>query len=67
MTRPESLVLRAAAVWTLFIWAVLVRNILAGDRELGFKLVHMALAVVSIGFAVLTWRIAWAARGRSQG
>ena len=59
MSRRESLILRAAAVWTFFIWAVFVRNLLGDEtRATGFKVVHLTLAVVSVGFAVAIWRVA---------
>ncbi len=59
MSRRDAFLLRAAAVWTLFIWAVFVRNLLGDDtRETGFKVVHLTLAVVSVGFGVAIWRVA---------
>jgi hypothetical protein len=59
MSRRDTLVLRLAAGWTVFIWAVFVRNLLRDDtRALGFKVVHLTLAVVSVAFAVAIWRIA---------
>jgi hypothetical protein len=66
MTRREALLLRASAAWTLFIWAVLVKNIVGGDRPFGFKAVHLALAVVSVSFALATWRIVSTARTRTR-
>jgi hypothetical protein len=44
------------AVWTTAVWIVRSLTILAGDRATGFKVVHGALAVVSIALAV------WAVR-----
>lgn len=59
MSRRDSLVLRAAAVWTVFIWFVFVRNMLKdGTRSVGFKAVHFTLAIVSVAFAVGIWRVA---------
>lgn len=59
MSRRDSLILRAAAVWTFLIWAVFVRNLLGDEtRETGFKVVHLTLAVVSVVFAAAIWRIA---------
>ncbi len=59
MTRTESLVLRAAAVWTIFIWTFRMVNLLGDEtRGVGFKVVHLALAMVSVAFAVAVWRIA---------
>lgn len=63
MTRRDALVLRAAAGWTLFIWLTRIGNILGDEtRSSGFKAVHVALAGVSVAFAVA---ILWvASRGR---
>jgi hypothetical protein len=59
MSRRDTLILRLAAGWTVFIWAVFVRNLLRDDtRALGFKVVHLTLALVSVAFAVAIWRIA---------
>jgi hypothetical protein len=44
------------AGWTTVVWAVRMVTILAGDRSMGFKVVHGVLAVVSIALAV------WAVR-----
>ena len=62
MTRNESLLLRAAAVWTVLIWGVRMRNILGDERSTGFKVVHLALAAVSVAFAVAIWRVATRSR-----
>ncbi len=63
MTRTESLVLRAAAVWTVFIWGFRMVNLLGDEsRGVGFKLVHVAIAMVSVVFAVAIWRIATRSR-----
>ncbi len=59
MSRRDALILRLAAVWTFFIWAVFVRNLLGDDsRAVGFKVVHLTLAVVSVGFGVAIWKVA---------
>jgi hypothetical protein len=53
------MILRGAAAWTLFIWVTRIRNILGDEtRSTGFKAVHVALAVVSVAFAVAIWRVA---------
>jgi hypothetical protein len=44
------------AAWTTGVWVVRSVTIVAGDRSVGFKVVHGVLAVVSIALA------AWAAR-----
>ena len=59
MPRRDALILRLAAAWTVFIWAVFVRNLLGDEtRAVGFKVVHLTLAVVSVAFAVAIWRVA---------
>ena len=63
MTRTESLVLRSAAVWTVLVWSVFVRNLIGDDEHsTGFKVVHLTLALVSVGFAVAIWRVATRSR-----
>ena len=65
MTRRDALVLRAFAVWTVFVWANRVWNLLGeDDRSAGFKLVHILLAAVSVAFAVVTWGIVRRVRER---
>ncbi|MGH9189953.1 MAG: hypothetical protein ACRD0Q_07985 [Acidimicrobiales bacterium] len=67
MTRGEALVLRAAAGWTVFIWVTRMRNTLGDDtRSTGFKAVHLALAAVSVAFAVGIWVVASRSRRRDQ-
>ena len=68
MTRRDTLLLRAAAIWTVFVWGVFLRNLLFGDtdRELGFKVVHSVLAVVSLGFAGVIWAVATRSRRRAD-
>ncbi len=61
------MILRAAAAWTLFIWVTRIRNILGDEtRSTGFKAVHVALAVVSVAFAVAIWRVAAKSRQTSR-
>lgn len=68
MTRTESLVLRAAAVWTVFIWGFRMVNLLGDeDHSIGFKVVHAGIAMVSVVFAVAIWQISTRSRrGASQ-
>jgi small neutral amino acid transporter SnatA (MarC family) len=51
--RARSTLLLAAAVWTIWVWATRIWNLL-GDPAHGaaFKAVHSLLALVSIAFAV---------------
>jgi Na+/melibiose symporter-like transporter len=54
----DAMILRVAAVWTAFVWVTFIRNIAGDNHSTGFKVVHITLAVISIGFAVLIWRVA---------
>ena len=47
---------RALAGWTVVVWAVRAVQIAAADHAIGFVAVHLVLAVVSIGLAVLAVR-----------
>ncbi len=59
MSRRDVLLLRSASIWTFFIWAVFVRNLIGNDEEgAGFKVVHLTLAVVSVALAAAIWRVA---------
>jgi hypothetical protein len=49
------------AGWTTAVWLVRTVTILAGDRSVGFKVVHGVLAAVSIALA------AWAGRAALEG
>jgi hypothetical protein len=46
----------ALAGWTVGVWIVRDVSILAADHDVGFKVVHTVLAVVSIVLSVLAWR-----------
>ena len=59
MSRSAVWVLRAAALWSLWVWAVLVRNMVVDhSHSLGFRVVHVVLAVISAAFAIATLVIA---------
>ncbi len=66
MSRRDNLLLRAAAIWTVFVWGIFLRNLLFGDtdRSTGFKVVHSVLAVVSLAFAAAIWSVATRSRRR---
>jgi Na+/melibiose symporter-like transporter len=67
MTRREALVLRAFAVWTVFVWVVFVRNVIGDDKhDFGFKAVHTLLAVISVAFAVIAWQMVSKVRHRER-
>ena len=58
MSRSSRIVLRAFAIWTVYVWGTRIWNIVGDDaRSTGFKVVHVVLAAVSIAFAVATWVI----------
>jgi hypothetical protein len=49
-------VLRVFCVWTFFVWLVLIKNMLADkDHSVGFRSVHIGLAVISIALAAAVW------------
>ncbi len=53
MTRTQAIVLRAAALWTFYVWITRIWNIAQDSgTTFAFKAVHSILAVVSIAFAV---------------
>ena len=67
MLARHATVLRAFAVWTVWVWGTRMLNIVAeDDRSFGFKAVHAALALVSVLFAVATWVIVRRERQRQQ-
>ena len=59
MSRTAVWTLRASALWSIWVWAVLVRNMVVDHSHgLGFRVVHIVLAVISGAFAVATLVIA---------
>jgi hypothetical protein len=65
VSRRAAFVLLAAAAWTLFVWGTRISNVLGDDRSTSFKVVHVMLALVSVGFALAVgWIGARALRGR---
>lgn len=65
MPRRDGWILRAAAIWTVYVWTTRIWNIWNDDWSIGFKVVHTLLAVVSIAFAVAIWRVASRNRRRA--
>lgn len=60
MTRRETWVLRGFALWVTYEWVTLLWNVWHDHSQghgLGFKMVHTVLAVVTIAFAGLAWRV----------
>ena len=62
MSRRQSRILIAAAVWTLYVWISRIVIMAGQDESAGFKVVHGLLALVSIGFALAIGKIGWDAR-----
>ena len=48
--------LRGTSLWTFWIWGTLVRNIVIDKtHSLGFRVVHMGLALISILLGIAIW------------
>lgn len=63
MTSGQRWFLRAFAVWTIYVWATRIWNIVGDStRSTAFKVVHSVLALVSVAFALGTLRITWSRR-----
>jgi hypothetical protein len=52
VSRRAAGVLLAAGTWTLFVWLTRINNILGDDHSTSFKVVHVALAAVSVALGV---------------
>lgn len=52
MTRGQANLLRVFAIWTIWVWSTRIWNIWNDDQTTGFKAVHTALALVSVGLAI---------------
>ena len=64
LTRRQSRILIAAAIWTLYVWISRIVIMAGQDESTGFKVVHGLLALVSIGFALAIGKIGWEAGRR---
>jgi hypothetical protein len=53
--RTRLVAVGALAAWSTTVWIVRDARILVADHEVGFKVVHTVLAVVSIVLSVLAW------------
>ena len=62
LPQASLLAVGALAAWSVAVWVVRDVRILFADHEIGFKVVHTVLAVVSIALAALAWREARRAR-----
>ena len=62
-TRARANVLLAASAWTIYVWVTRMWNIVQDPaHDLGFKVVHGILAVVSVAFAVALAVVGWRMR-----
>ena len=52
MSRRVAWFLVALCAWTLYVWITRVVIIAGQDQSTGFKVVHDALAVISIAFGI---------------
>ncbi len=51
-----SLLLRASVVWSVLVWAVLIKNMITdATHPTLFRVVHIVIAVVSLAFASVSW------------
>jgi hypothetical protein len=66
VTKRQSRILIACAVWTLYVWISRIVIMSGQDNSIGFKVVHGILAAVSIGFGLAVGKIGWEARRRAQ-
>ncbi|MEY2425779.1 MAG: hypothetical protein QOI61_1351 [Actinomycetota bacterium] len=57
MQLRNAVFLRAFAVWTIFVWVTRIKNVFDQDRGFGFIAVHLALALISVAFAVGTFAV----------
>ena len=66
LSRRQSRILIAAAVWTLYVWISRIVIMAGQDESTGFKVVHGILALVSIAFALAIGKIGLEARRRAK-
>lgn len=55
--------LRAFCVWTVFVFVVLIKNMLTSDDAVSFRIVHSVIGIISIAFAFACWPLAKRIRG----
>ena len=55
----SHLLLRTFCVWTVFVFAVLIKNMITDDdHAVSFRVVHSVLALISITLAFACWPLA---------
>ncbi|HEX4490146.1 MAG TPA: hypothetical protein VH914_02980 [Acidimicrobiia bacterium] len=67
MTRRQSNLLIAAAVWTIYVWISFVVIQTRQNTSVGFKVVHGVLALISICFGIAIGVMGWRARRSAAG
>jgi hypothetical protein len=69
MTKNQANLLRAFSLWTVFVWATRIKNVIDQSHKqknpAAFVAVHVALAVVSLAFAVGCWVVVTRNRGKN--
>jgi hypothetical protein len=65
MTKGQANLLRAFSLWTVFVWGTRIKNVFDQDRDWKFVAVHVALAAVSVLFALGCWRVVTQNRGKN--
>ena len=66
MTRREGILIRVFSAWTVWVWATRIGNVMGEHgRSVGFKVVHVTLAVISVALAVCAWIVVRRARRRA--
>jgi hypothetical protein len=65
MTKGQANLLRAFSIWTLFVWGTRIKNVFDQNKGTGFVVVHVALALISVAFAVGCWWVTTQNRRRN--
>jgi hypothetical protein len=55
VSRAQANLLRAFAIWTVYVWGTRLYTIYKDDHDAAFKAVHTVIAVISVAFAVACW------------
>jgi hypothetical protein len=65
VTKRQALLLRVFAIWTIWVWATRIWNIVRDPaHDAGFKAVHSVLALVSILLAIAALVVVHRVRAR---
>jgi hypothetical protein len=54
VTSRQAWLIRIFAIWTLWVWGTRIWNVFDDDNSVGFVVVHVGLALVSVALAVAT-------------